>query len=218
MIYQRQILLSSDPVPSRRLALFSAGAHLAALIVILALWRVSGPRIVQPHETDQAIAGPAHLVFNPAGAKGVRRAATAARLTLPARHARVPSGDRGKGAALQALRQHAAQATAGMVESLKVRGFYGFSSEQYDLPAQTKGKLPTISAEELPPRFEQYVTVELTIDVDGSVADARIVGGEAPAAIQRRLLAAVREFHYTPARRDGTPIPSQLDLVVHIPS
>jgi TonB family protein len=78
--------------------------------------------------------------------------------------------------------------------------------------------LPVISADELPPRFEQYITVEVTIDVDGRVADARIVGGEAPPAVQQRLLSAVREFKYTPARRDGTPIPSQLDLVVHIPS
>lgn len=105
-----------------------------------------------------------------------------------------------------------------MVASIRVRQFYGFSTEHFDLAAQTAGKLPTISAAELPPRFEQYVTVELTIDVDGRVADARIVGGEVTSAIKRRLLSAVREFRYSPARRDGTPIPSQLDIVVHIPS
>jgi TonB family protein len=105
-----------------------------------------------------------------------------------------------------------------MVATIKVRQFYGFSTDQYDLAYQTSGKFPVISADELPPRFEQYVIVEVTIDVDGHVAYARIVSGEAPLAIQQRLLSAAREFKYTPARRNGTPIPTQLDLVVHIPS
>ncbi len=122
------------------------------------------------------------------------------------------------GTALQVLREHAKTATAGMVASIRVRQFYGFTTEHFDLAVQTSGMLPVISADELPPRFEQYLTVEVTIDTEGRVADARITGGEAPPVVQRRLLSAVREFRYAPARRDGTPIPSQLDIIVHIPS
>ena len=74
------------------------------------------------------------------------------------------------------------------------------------------------AATDLPPRFEQYVTVEVTIDVDGNVADARIVAGEVSIAIQRKLLSAIREFKYNPATRNGAPAAFQLDIVIHIPT
>lgn len=217
--YQRQILLSIEPVPRRSVAVLSVGAHLAAVILILALWN-AGPRVVPAkNETVRAISGASHLAYQRGGQKAGRPQHQNPLLSSRKRIVLMPpSGNAKTGAALQALRGRAKAATAGMVESLKVRGFWGFSSEHYDLPSQTTGKLPDISAAELPPRFEQYVTVEVTIDEAGHVADVRIVGGEAPAGVEHRLLAAIREFKYTPARRDGTPIPSQLDIVVHIPS
>lgn len=219
MAYERQILLDGGPVPRRSVALLSLCAHLAALVLVVVLLRGGGPHIVPAKkEAVEAISGTVHLAFNPAAAKALPHV-TPSLLSLRRRRARVPtSGNAKQGAALQALRAHAKAATAGMIESIKVREFYGFSAEHYDLPAQTAGKLPAIAAEELPPHFEQYVMVEVTIDTDGRVADVRVVGGEVAPAIQQRLLAAVREFKYTPARRDGTPIPSQLDIVVHIPS
>jgi hypothetical protein len=95
---------------------------------------------------------------------------------------------------------------------------YGFSPEDYRFPVQTSGALPTILAADLPPRFEQYLTMEVTIDIDGHVADARIVSGEAMPKIEERILSAIREFKYIPAKRDGSPIPSQVNIIVHIPS
>lgn len=218
MPYHRQILLETEPVPRRSVAGLSVGVHLAALIVILAL-RNAGPHIVPTKiETAQVISGAAHIAYQRGGQKAGRPQRQNSFLSSRKRIVLMPPGNARTGAALQALRGRAKSATAGMVESMKARGFWGFSSEHYDLPSQTAGKLPDISASELPPRFEQYVTVEVTIDEAGHVADVRIVGGEAPASVQRRLLAAIRDFKYTPARRDGTPIPSQLDIVVHIPS
>ena len=215
---QRQILLSSDPAPRPSVIFLSAVAHLVALVLIVALRHAAGVHIVPPkYVTVQTISGTVYLSSNPAGAKAARPHASPSFLHQSSRKARVPAGTP-EGTALLALRAHAQQATAGMVASIRARQFYGFSTEHYDLAAQTAGKLPAISAVELPPRFEQYVTVEVTIDVDGRVAEARIVGGEAPPAIQQRLLAAIRDFKYSPAKRDGTPIPSQLDIVVHIPS
>jgi len=218
MPYQRQILLSSNPVPSRPVILLSGCAHLAVLVLIFVLRHATGPHIVaEKPQTVQRLAGPAHVTFNPAEAKAGRANPLHLPRSTPRKHVAQTRAGEG-GTALEVLREHAKTATAGMVASIRQRQFYGFSTEHFDLAAQTSGMLPVISAAELPPRFEQYVTVEVTIDVDGRVADARIVGGEAPPAVQQRLLSAVREFRYTPARRDGTPIPSQLDLVVHIPS
>jgi len=95
---------------------------------------------------------------------------------------------------------------------------YGFSPGNYQLAVQISGVVPVISAAELPPRFEQYLIVEVTIDIDGRVADARFVNGMATPKIGETLLSAVREFKYIPAKRDGSPIPCQVDLVIHIPS
>ncbi len=49
-------------------------------------------------------------------------------------------------------------------------------------------------------------------------ADARITAGLVDPTIERTLLSAIREFRYRPAKHDGSPIPSQLDIVIHIPS
>ncbi len=220
MPHPRQILLSTEPVPSRPVILLSGCAHLAVLVLIFALRHATGPYIVpEKNQMVQQLSGTAHLTFNPAEAKAGRSNASPLhlpRITRRMRPAAPPTGE--EGTALQVLREHAKTATAGMVASIRVRQFYGFSNEHFDLAVQTWGSLPVISADELPPRFEQYLTVEVTIDTDGRVADARITGGEAPPAVESRLLSAVREFRYTPARRDGTPIASQVDIIVHIPS
>ncbi len=219
MPYQRQVLLSSDPVPRPSVIFLTACAHLVAVVLIVVVRHAAGPQIVPAkYATVQAVAGTAKVTFKRAGAKPAPARPSLLHLKRSTRQARVLEGNAKEGAALVALREHARQATAGMIASIKVRQFYGFSTEHYELAAQTAGKLPFISADELPPRFEQYVTVEVTIDVDGKVAEARVVGGEAPAAVEQRLLAAIREFKYIPAKRDGTPIPMQLDIVVHIPS
>jgi TonB family protein len=102
--------------------------------------------------------------------------------------------------------------------SLKLRQIYGFDPDNFQLPIRTAGEVPPIPAADVPPRFEQYVVVEVTIDVDGHVADARIVTGLVNPTIQQTLLSAIREFKYIPAKRGGTPIPSQVDIVVHIPT
>jgi TonB family protein len=124
----------------------------------------------------------------------------------------------GTGTALETLRAHAKQATAGLMVGIKQRLIYGFSTINYQLAVQTSGVIPTISANDLPPRFEQYLVVEVTIDIDGRVADARLTTGMATPKIEQTLLSAIREFKYIPAKRDGSPIPCQIDLVIHIPS
>jgi TonB family protein len=127
-------------------------------------------------------------------------------------------GVEGDPAGVEIIRAHAKQATAGLMVGIKQRLIYGFSTIHYDLAVQTSGAIPRISAEDLPPRFEQYLIVEVTIDIDGRVADARLTTGMATPKIEQTLLSAIREFKYIPAKRDGTPIPCQIDLVIHIPS
>lgn len=219
MPYQRQILLASDPAPGWAVLCLSLAGHVVALALIVALLHATGVHFVPPqYATVQVISGAAHLSYTPPRARSAQTAPLL--LHRAPRRSRVASnGSATTGKALEVLREHAQSATAGMIDSIRVSQFYGFHySDDYRLAIQTAGKLPHISSAEVPPHFEQLVTVEVTIDSGGHVADARVVGGEVSAAIQRKLLAAVREFRYTPATHYGSPIPSQLDIVIHVPS
>jgi TonB family protein len=101
---------------------------------------------------------------------------------------------------------------------IRQRQFYGFSTSDSQLAVRMAGEIPNIPAADLPPRFEQYVMVDIIIDTNGRVAEAQIVGGQVPTKIQQTLLSAIREFKYRPAQLNGAPIPSQLEIVVHVPS
>lgn len=218
MPYQHQILLSNRPVPGRALLFLSVAAHVLAVVLILALLHATAVHFVPPqYETVQVISGAAHLSYNPPRARSAQSAPLLQQRA--SRRSRVASnGTAAAGKALEVLREHAQSATAGMIDSIRVSQFYGFHSDDYKLAIHTAGDLPHISAAELPPHFEQLVTVEVTIDTGGHVADARIVGGEVSAAIQRKLLAAIREFRYIPAKHYDSPIPSQVDLIIHVPT
>lgn len=129
------------------------------------------------------------------------------------------SGFQEQGSITTAERAQAQQGTAAITDSIRMRQIYGFSpGHDYQLAVQTDGELPAISAVEVPPRYEQFVTVEVTIGSNGRVEQARVISGLVSDNIQQKLLAAIREFKYRPATRDGIPIPSQRDIVVHVPS
>jgi hypothetical protein len=120
--------------------------------------------------------------------------------------------------AMETLRKEAQRTTASLMKELKFRLNYGIGSKDYELPIHKQGEIPLISAADLPPRFEQYLEIEILIDTAGSVAEAKIVHGAADQKIEDRLLAAVRQFKYIPAKYLQRPVPCQMDIVVHIPS
>lgn len=132
---------------------------------------------------------------------------------------RIRPSDQESALGVAAIRERARRETIGLVQNFKFRTTYGFSpNPKYELPVQTWGQYPVVTVEELPPRFEQYLIVEITIDSDGKVIDARLVAGETDTRIVSKVLAAVRQFKYRPATKEGIPIPSQTDLVIHIPT
>jgi hypothetical protein len=123
------------------------------------------------------------------------------------------------GDSVEVIRKKAQKATAALVQNFRFRTTYGFKPlDDYSLAVQTGGAPPQISPDDLPPRFEQYLIVEITISIDGKVVDARITAGLVDQKIQDKVLAAIREYKYIPAKHNGSPIPSQVDLVVHVPS
>ncbi len=215
-----QILLSRDPVPRASVILFSVFTHIVVLALSVLLWPRTGPHILpEKFAAVQKLSGTAALSFNAGNPTPSRPHASPLHSPRRTQRTRVSQAEADGASAAQILREHAKQGTAAIMLSLKFRQTYGFSpTHDYQLAFRMAGEIPPIPAADLPPRFEQYVTVEVTIDVDGRVADERIVAGLVNPEIEQKLLSAIREFKYSPAKRDGVPIPSQLDIIIHIPS
>jgi TonB family protein len=217
MLDQRQIFVPDGPVPRVSVLSLSVIAHVAVLVLIV-LRHATAPQIVPTkYEMVQAVSGTDQVAYNPPPKTAPRPSP----FHVPRSKQKPDAQEQdvsGTGTALETLRAHAKQATAGLMVGIKQRLIYGFSTINYQLAVQTSGVIPTISADDLPPRFGQYLVVEVTIDIDGRVADARLTTGMATPKIEQTLLSAIREFKYIPAKRDGSPIPCQIDLVIHIPS
>ena len=216
MLDQQQIFVPNYTVPRVSVFSLSVLAHLVILAILVFRHATAAHIVPTKYEMVQAVSGPAQVAYAPP--KGAPRPSPFHQ-PHSKKKARVPNPSvEGDAAGVEIIRAHAKQATAGLMMGIKQRLIYGFSTINYQLAVQTSGVIPTISADDLPPRFEQYLVVEVTIDIDGRVADARLTTGMATPKIQQTLLSAIREFKYIPAKRDGTPIPCQIDLVIHIPS
>lgn len=198
---------------------------LAALLqlLVLPLFFLSRDKVVltvvpESYVPVVAAGGGGPLHYSAQGSAATRAGA------LPVRHTWRRAEVEGSGFAVQgsissAERAQAQKGTAAITSSIRMRQTFGFDPGQnYQLAVQTDGELPLISPDEVPPRYEQFVTVEVTIGSNGRVEQARVISGLVSDKIQHKLLAAIREFKYRPATQDGMPIPSQRDIVVHVPS
>lgn len=217
MLDQEQTFVPNYPVPRVSVFSLSVLAHFA-ILTTLVFRHATAPHIVPTKfEMVQAVSGAAQVAYAPPPKGAPRPSLLHQPRNKKKARAQNPAVD-GDAAGVEIIRTHAKQATAGMMVGIKQRLIYGFSTIHYDLAVQTSGVIPTISADDLPPRFEQYLIVEVTINIDGRVADARLTSGMTTPKIEQTLLSAIRGFTYIPAKRDGSPIPCQIDLVIHIPS
>jgi TonB family protein len=80
------------------------------------------------------------------------------------------------------------------------------------LPAVTSE--PLVSADDLRGGAEGNVVIEITIDEAGNIVN-KVVVQSLGSAIDARVLAALDNWRFRPATRDGVPIPSKQDVVYH---
>ena len=73
---------------------------------------------------------------------------------------------------------------------------------------------PLVSTDDLRGGVEGNVVVEITIDEAGNIVSTTIVQSLGP-AIDAKVLAALENWRFRPATRDGVPIPSKQDVVYH---
>jgi|SRR5271165_34840 len=60
------------------------------------------------------------------------------------------------------------------------------------------------------------VVVEITIDEQGTIVQKVVLHSLGP-AVDDRVLAALEKWHFTPASKNGVPIPSKQDVYYHFP-
>jgi len=64
--------------------------------------------------------------------------------------------------------------------------------------------------------MEGDVIVEVTIDETGAIVQKVVLHSLGP-AVDERVLAALEKWHFTPASKNGVPIPSKQDVYYHFP-
>lgn len=202
-------------VPRKSAVALAVVLHVMLVFLLLPARQKGTVRLVPPALESVKVTSARNQIVYRSSTSGAQMAKTT---VTPRRRPAPAAGSNADSAALAGLRQQASQGAKALTRALWFRQIYGFyPGHDYQLAFRTSGEAH-ISADELPPQFEQFVIVEITIDKDGHVADARRISGLVPTAIERKLLAEVREFKYHPATRDGLPVPTQLDVVIHVPS
>lgn len=63
---------------------------------------------------------------------------------------------------------------------------------------------------------EGDVVIEITIDEQGTIVQKVVLQSLSP-ALDNRVLAALEKWHFTPAFKNGVPIPSKQDVHYHFP-
>jgi TonB family protein len=64
--------------------------------------------------------------------------------------------------------------------------------------------------------IEGDVIVEVTIDEQGTIVQRVVLHSLGP-AVDNRVLAALEKWQFTPASKNGIPIPSKQDVYYHFP-
>lgn len=73
---------------------------------------------------------------------------------------------------------------------------------------------PVVDPNELPGHIEGSIVVEITIDDKGNIVQKTVLQSLGP-AIDNKVLAALENWHFRPATRNGVAIPSKQDVYYH---
>ena len=113
-----------------------------------------------------------------------------------------------------------AQQTAASAPAPSAGSSYGSLSEGASAGEEIRPALPAITFEphvdpdDLRGVAEGNVVVEIVIDESGTIVRKSVVQSMGP-AIDAKVLAALENWRFRPATRDGVPIPSKQDVVYH---
>jgi TonB family protein len=203
-------------VPKRQATLLSVSLALHFLFLGWIL-QSPAPIFVAPSSVARGDSGAALTSIYFGGDSGVAQEQPKSHLTLP-RPTKTPSPHR--------LEPPAAKREAGNeLASLRPAGpaagsLYGSLSYGTFVGPEIRPALPIVS---LDPVFGSDtvgitgdVIVEITIDEQGTIVQKTVLQSLGP-AVDERVLAALEKWHFTPASKNGVPIPSKQDVYYHFP-
>jgi len=94
---------------------------------------------------------------------------------------------------------------------------YGATDGSEVRPAiRVSGSEPRVFPWELANVAEGNIIIEVTIDEQGNIVKKRVLQSLAP-SIDNKVMAALEDWHFLPATRDGIAIPSRQDVYYHYP-
>jgi TonB family protein len=203
-------------VPKRQATLL--GISLALHFLFLG-WILHGPApiFVAPSSVTRGDSGAALTRIYFGGDSGVAQEQPKSHLTLP-RPTKTPSPHR--------LEPPAAKREAGNeLASLRPTGpaagsLYGSLSYGTFVGPEIRPALPIVSPDPVFGSDTAGITgdviVEITIDEQGTIVQKSVIQSLGP-AVDERVLAALEKWHFTPASKNGVPIPSKQDVYYHFP-
>jgi TonB family protein len=106
-------------------------------------------------------------------------------------------------------------------DALSAGSVYGSLSYGRIIGPEVRPALPVVSVDpavssDLLDGMTGDVVIEITIDSAGNITDMKVLQSFMP-AVDQKVLAAVEQWHFLPATRDGSPIPSKQDVHYHFP-
>jgi TonB family protein len=187
------------------------------VVVFMLLLRGRSPVYVAPSSTLGGVHGSSvtHLYWA-TGSSGSPESKSATLKSKDRRHLILPKADR---------TQLASNSEPSTLESKSgpapsAGSPYGSLSEGASAGEEIRPALPAVTSEphvdpeDLRGISEGNVVVEITIDEGGTIVNKSVVQSMGP-AIDGRVLAALENWRFRPATRDGVPIPSKQDVVYH---
>jgi TonB family protein len=100
---------------------------------------------------------------------------------------------------------------------------FGSASDGPTTGADVRPAIPTLFPDPpnlrsgVPYGVQGDVVVEVTIDAQGNVVEAKLLK-TIGYGVEEKVMEAVRNWHFRPATRDGVAIPSKHDVLYHFPS
>jgi protein TonB len=210
---------SAQPIPraeARSLALsVSVAFHGVALILLF--WRPAifvKPQLIAHGEGGAATPASVTLYFS----KGAQvTPVQAALLSLPAPVQRPPKTLLRKRSNVLESEKRSNLAEAGSREGSALDGPAEGDEVMPAIPLPGSFADPRVSRWELPAGLQGDVIVEITINDQGLVVEEKLLQGMGH-GIDEKVIAALRDWRFRPATRNGIAIPSKHDVHFHFPS
>jgi TonB family protein len=204
-------------IPRRQAAWLSASVALHFLFLAMVLHSPQ-PTLLAPSLVTRGEGGgsPTRIYFGGQGGTLQEHPAPLVFSAPPPSHRRLPARQSPPAKIKRGNDTEAAMASS----AVSIGSPYGSLSAGQSSGFEIRPALPVVSVDpvvepDLMAGRSGDVVVEITIDAAGNIVDMKVLESLGP--VDQKVLAALAQWHFFPATRNGTPIPSKQDVHYHFP-